>query len=82
MKLGQSKEDKLRRVTLQIDSSDITFAFKVRIMVLNPILLGIQAIVLFPGLFISSIHIAGKSFLSKMPGAAKMLTRLTVDQCM
>ncbi|KAL6616401.1 hypothetical protein ACP70R_038671 [Stipagrostis hirtigluma subsp. patula] len=28
MKLGQSKEDKLRRVTLQIDSSDITFAFK------------------------------------------------------
>lgn len=29
MKLGQSKEDKLRRVTLQIDSSDITFAFKV-----------------------------------------------------
>lgn len=30
MKLGQSKEDKLRRVTLQIDRSDITFAFKVR----------------------------------------------------
>lgn len=29
MKLGQSKEDKLRRVMLQIDSSDITFAFKV-----------------------------------------------------
>ncbi|ONM36344.1 cell division control protein 6 homolog isoform X1 [Zea mays] len=28
MKLGQSKEDKLRRVTLHIDSSDITFAFK------------------------------------------------------
>uniref|UniRef100_A0A0E0FVW9 Cell division control protein n=1 Tax=Oryza nivara TaxID=4536 RepID=A0A0E0FVW9_ORYNI len=28
MKLGQSKEDKLRRVMLQIDSSDITFAFK------------------------------------------------------
>ncbi|PWZ34494.1 Cell division control protein 6 [Zea mays] len=28
MKLGQSKEDKLRIVTLQIDSSDITFAFK------------------------------------------------------
>ncbi|GJN06112.1 hypothetical protein PR202_ga23805 [Eleusine coracana subsp. coracana] len=28
MKLGQSKEDKLRRVTLQIDSSEITFAFK------------------------------------------------------
>ena len=30
MKLGQSKEDKLRRVTLQIDISDIGFAFKVR----------------------------------------------------
>jgi hypothetical protein len=29
LKLGQSKEDKLRRVTLQIDISDITFAFKV-----------------------------------------------------
>ncbi|TKW17801.1 hypothetical protein SEVIR_5G392300v4 [Setaria viridis] len=28
MKLGQSKEDKLRRVTLQIDISDIGFAFK------------------------------------------------------
>ncbi|XP_066310230.1 cell division control protein 6 homolog [Miscanthus floridulus] len=28
MKLGQSKEDKLRSVTLQIDRSDITFAFK------------------------------------------------------
>ncbi|KAI5003727.1 hypothetical protein ZWY2020_030887 [Hordeum vulgare] len=28
LKLGQSKEDKLRRVTLQIDISDITFAFK------------------------------------------------------
>uniref|UniRef100_A0A0A9NEH1 Cdc6, putative n=1 Tax=Arundo donax TaxID=35708 RepID=A0A0A9NEH1_ARUDO len=28
MKLGQSKDDKLRRVTLHIDSSDITFAFK------------------------------------------------------
>ncbi|KAL6840213.1 hypothetical protein ACP4OV_030023 [Aristida adscensionis] len=28
MKLGQSKDDKLRRVTLQIDSSEITFAFK------------------------------------------------------
>uniref|UniRef100_A0A0D9V7Y3 Cdc6 C-terminal domain-containing protein n=1 Tax=Leersia perrieri TaxID=77586 RepID=A0A0D9V7Y3_9ORYZ len=28
MKLGQSKEDKLRKVMLQIDSSDITFAFK------------------------------------------------------
>lgn len=82
MKLGQSKEDKLRRVTLQIDSSDITFAFKVRAMVLNPILLGIQAVVLFPGLFISSIHVAGESFFSKMPGAAEMLTRLTVDQYM
>ncbi|CAL4973051.1 unnamed protein product [Urochloa decumbens] len=28
MKLGQSKEDKLRRVTLQIDISDIGYAFK------------------------------------------------------
>uniref|UniRef100_A0ACD5WE36 Uncharacterized protein n=2 Tax=Avena sativa TaxID=4498 RepID=A0ACD5WE36_AVESA len=28
LKLGQSKDDKLRRVTLQIDISDITFAFK------------------------------------------------------
>ncbi|PUZ53711.1 hypothetical protein GQ55_5G072500 [Panicum hallii var. hallii] len=28
MKLGQSKEDKLRRVTLKIDISDIGFAFK------------------------------------------------------
>ncbi|EMS68501.1 Cell division control protein 6-like protein [Triticum urartu] len=28
LKLGQSKEDKLRRVMLQIDISDITFAFK------------------------------------------------------
>ncbi|KAL5223388.1 hypothetical protein ABZP36_028101 [Zizania latifolia] len=28
MKLGQSKEDKLRRVILQIDISDINFAFK------------------------------------------------------
>ncbi|XP_020102054.1 cell division control protein 6 homolog [Ananas comosus] len=28
LKLGKSKEDKLKRVTLQIDSSDITFAFK------------------------------------------------------
>ncbi|KAM3352643.1 hypothetical protein ACQJBY_024088 [Aegilops geniculata] len=28
LKLGQSKEDKLRRVTIQIDISDITFAFK------------------------------------------------------
>ncbi|CAO2172125.1 unnamed protein product [Urochloa humidicola] len=28
MKLGQSKEDKLRRVTIQIDISDIGFAFK------------------------------------------------------
>ncbi|XP_073114811.1 cell division control protein 6 homolog isoform X2 [Elaeis guineensis] len=28
LKLGQSREDKLKRVTLQIDSSDITFAFK------------------------------------------------------
>nr|CAD1817712.1 unnamed protein product [Ananas comosus var. bracteatus] len=30
LKLGKSKEDKLKRVTLQIDSSDITFAFKVQ----------------------------------------------------
>ncbi|RLN04043.1 hypothetical protein C2845_PM13G14930 [Panicum miliaceum] len=37
MKLGQSKEEKLRRVTLQIDISDIGFAFKVRAKVLNPI---------------------------------------------
>nr|CAB3474855.1 unnamed protein product [Digitaria exilis] len=37
MKLGQSKEDKLRRVTLQIDISDIGFAFKVRAKVLNPV---------------------------------------------
>nr|CAB3478888.1 unnamed protein product [Digitaria exilis] len=37
MKLGQSKEDKLRRVTLQIDISDIGFAFKVRTKVLNPV---------------------------------------------
>ena len=37
MKLGQSKEDKLRRVTLQIDISDIGFAFKVRTKVLNHI---------------------------------------------
>jgi cell division control protein 6 len=37
MKLGQSKEDKLRRVTLKIDISDIGFAFKVRAKVLNPI---------------------------------------------
>ncbi|XP_029124145.1 cell division control protein 6 homolog [Elaeis guineensis] len=28
LKLGQSREDKLKRVTLQIDSSDIIFAFK------------------------------------------------------
>ncbi|XP_073009880.1 cell division control protein 6 homolog [Typha latifolia] len=28
LKLGQSKEEKLRRVTLQIDTSDIIFAFK------------------------------------------------------
>jgi hypothetical protein len=35
MKLGQSKEDKLRRVTLQIDISDIGFAFKVGIKVLK-----------------------------------------------
>lgn len=45
-------------------------------MVLNHILLGMQAIILFPGLLISSTHFEGKSFLSKMPGAAKMLTRL------
>ncbi|XP_020098207.1 cell division control protein 6 homolog [Ananas comosus] len=28
LKLGKSKEEKLKRVTLQIDSSDITFSFK------------------------------------------------------
>jgi hypothetical protein len=50
MKLGQSKEDKLRIVTLQIDSSDITFAFKVRTIVLNPILLGTRNI--FVAMFI------------------------------
>ena len=44
MKLGQSKEDKLRRVTLQIDISDIGFAFKVRTKVLNPIYLAIQQV--------------------------------------
>jgi cell division control protein 6 len=38
MKLGQSKEDKLRRVTLQIDISDIGFAFKVQIEALNCII--------------------------------------------
>jgi cell division control protein 6 len=38
MKLGQSKEDKLRRVTLQIDISDIGFAFKVRTKALNCII--------------------------------------------
>ncbi|KAF8663091.1 hypothetical protein HU200_055686 [Digitaria exilis] len=38
MKLGQSKQDKLRRVTLQIDILDIGFAFKVRTLVLNPII--------------------------------------------
>jgi cell division control protein 6 len=37
LKLGQSKEDKLRRVTLQIDISDITFAFKVRAEFLTPV---------------------------------------------
>jgi hypothetical protein len=47
MKLGQSKEDKLRRVTLQIDSSDITFAFKVQIQVLKPTCLAIQLMFCF-----------------------------------
>jgi len=28
LKLGNSREDRLKRVTLQIDSSDVTFAFK------------------------------------------------------
>ena len=37
LKLGQSKEDKLRRVTLQIDISDIIFAFKVRTEFLTPV---------------------------------------------
>ena len=37
LKLGQSKDDKLRRVMLQIDISDITFAFKVCTEFLTPV---------------------------------------------
>ena len=44
MKLGQSKDDKLRRVTLQIDISDIGSAFKVWTKVLNLIYLAIEQV--------------------------------------
>ena len=78
MKLGQSKEDKLRRVTLQIDISDIGFAFKVRTKVLNPIYLAIQQVFCLLAIY---YLIDDVSFLSKMSGAATMLARLTYQKC-
>ena len=79
MKLGQSKEDKLRRVTLQIDISDIGFAFKVRTKVLNPIYLAIQQVFCLLAIYYL-IDDTGTSFLSKMSGAAKMLARQTYQK--
>jgi cell division control protein 6 len=65
MKLGQSKEDKLRRVTLQIDSSDITFAFKVRTVVLDPLLLEYRQLFCFQVYLLFQSMLQGNRFFQK-----------------